>query len=254
MAVNERSAAAGWAATVRREGLGQAVVALLSPLLRGQAMEAIRRAPRLPGPSGPSTGTAGQGDPCRRLLVIGDSTAAGVGAVSHVRALPGFLAEELTTRQGGTVVWTVRGKSGVTARRAITELMPPRSESFDVTVLTIGINDLLDRRQPRAWAGDLLALVDALRDEGGRTRLVLSGLPPVHRLPAIPQPLRFLAGHRARTMDRIVRRVAADRGAIYVPINSYPGAHRELFAPDGFHPSETGYRVWARALAQALHD
>ena len=54
-----------------------ATAVLLAPLLV-QARQVVRRAPRLPTASGPAHGTAGQGDPRRRLLVIGESTAAGV--------------------------------------------------------------------------------------------------------------------------------------------------------------------------------
>jgi lysophospholipase L1-like esterase len=248
-----RGAETGAAKTGGRAVLSRAATRLLTPLLRGQATQAIRRAPRLPGPSGPADGVVGEGDPYRRLLVIGESTAAGIGASQHTRALPGFLAAEMTGRRGGTVAWTVRGKSGVTARRVITELLPVGPEPFDFTLVTVGINDLLDRRPPHAWGADLQMLIEALSDEHGRTRVIVSGMPPVHQVPAIPQPLRFVAGRRAATMNRITRQVSTASGATYVPIKGQRG-HGELFAPDGFHPSEAGYRVWARTLAQALPE
>jgi lysophospholipase L1-like esterase len=237
-----------------RAVLSRAATRLLTPLLRGQATKAIRRAPRLTDPAGPAYGVVGEGDPYRRLLVIGESTAAGIGASRHTCALPGFLAAEITGRRGGTVAWTARGKSGVTARRVITELLPLEPGPFDFTLLTVGINDLLDRRPPEVWGTDLRLLIEALRDAHGHTRVIVSGMPPVHRVPAIPQPLRFVAGRRAATMNRITRRVSAASGATYVAVRGYRGRGRELFASDGFHPSEIGYRVWARALAPALAE
>ena len=239
--------------TVRQAGLGHvATTALLAPLLLLQARRAVRRAPRLPGPSGPPHGVAGEGQPCRRLLVIGESTAAGIGAAEHARALPGFVAAELASRLGGTVDWTVRGKSGVTARRVIGELFPAGPEPFDLILLTVGINDLFDRRTLREWAADLLRLVETLTGENGRTRVVVSGMPPVNRIPAIPQPLRHVVAGRARAMDQITRQVSAACGATYVPITLPRAGGREFFASDGFHPSEAGYREWARALALAM--
>ena len=229
-----------------------ATAVLLAPLLLVQARQAVRRAPRLPTASGPAHGTTGQGDLERRLLVIGESTAAGVGADRHARALPGFLAAELTGRLGGTVTWMVRGKSGATVRKVLAELVPAGQEPFDVTVLTVGVNDLFDRRAPRLWAGDLTSLVEALSGEHGRTRVIVSGMPPVHRVPAIPRPLRFVLGRRARVMDRVMRQVSADCGAIYAPIDEAITRGAGLFAPDGFHPSEAGYRAWARVLASAV--
>jgi lysophospholipase L1-like esterase len=240
-------------ATVRQAGIGHVVTtALLAPLLLLQARKAVRQAPRLPSPRGPSQGTAGEGEPGRRLLVIGESTAAGVGAAEHARALPGFVAADLTGRLGGTVAWTVRAQSGATARRVLTEMLPAGQQPFDLVVLAIGINDLFDRRTLRDWTADLQRLLRALTGENGRTRVIVSGMPPVRRIPAIPQPLRFVVAGRARAMDQITRQVSAACGATYVPISMPKAGHREHFAADGFHPSESGYRAWARAIAEAI--
>ena len=77
-------------------------------------------------------------------------------------------------------------------------------------------------------------------------------MPPVHLAPGIPQPLRFVLGRRARAMDRVTRQVAAACRATYVPINVPAAGSGRLFASDGFHPSEAGYREWARVLAEAV--
>jgi len=55
-------------------------------------------------------------------------------------------------------------------------------------------------------------------------------------------------------MDRVMRQVSADCGATYVPINGDIARDRAMFAPDGFHPSEVGYRAWARILAAAVQE
>ena len=48
--------------------------------------------------------------------------------------------------------WTARGKGGATARKVLAELVPAGQGPFDMTVLTVGINDLFDRRAMRPWA------------------------------------------------------------------------------------------------------
>jgi lysophospholipase L1-like esterase len=55
-------------------------------------------------------------------------------------------------------------------------------------------------------------------------------------------------------MDRVMRQVSADCGATYVPIDGAITRDAGLFAPDGFHPSEAGYRVWAWVLAGAVQE
>ena len=247
---------------LRQSDSGALAMAVLAPLLLVQARQAVRRTPRLPAASGPVHGIAGQAEPARRLLVIGESTAAGVGARTHAQALAGFLAADLSGRLGGTVSWLARGKGGATARKVLAELVPAGPEPFDVTVVTVGINDLFDRRALRQWAADLRSLIQALRFEApgdeapdgqnDGARIIVSGMPPVHLAPGIPQPLRFVLGRRARAMDRVTSQVAAACRAAYVPISVPPADSGRLFASDGFHPSETGYREWARVLAEAV--
>lgn len=251
----------------RQSDSGALAMAVLAPLLLVQARQAVRRAPRLPAASGPVHGIAGHEEPARRLLVIGESTAAGVGARTHAQALAGFLAADLSGRLGGTVSWLARGKGGATAHKVLAELVPAGPEPFDVTVVTVGINDLFDRRALRQWAADLRNLIEALTIEAPRSetprsetpgsqndgaRIIVSGMPPVHLAPGIPQPLRFVLGRRATAMDRVTRQVAAACRATYVPINVPPADSGRLFASDGFHPSEAGYREWARVLAEAV--
>ncbi len=238
---------------LRQSDGGALAMAVLAPVLLVQARQAVRRAPRLPAASGPVHGIAGRAEPARRLLVIGESTAAGVGARTHAQALAGLLAADLSGRLGGTMHWLARGKGGATARTVLAELVPAGTEPFDVTVLTVGINDLFDRRALRQWAADLRRLIEALNSgESGGPRIIVSGMPPVHLAPGIPQPLRFVLGRRARVMDRVTRQIAAACRATYVPINVPPAGSGRLFASDGFHPSEAGYREWARMLANAV--
>ena len=53
---------------------------MLSPLLVAQALLTRARLPRLPEPDGERHGVVGEGAPLR-LLILGDSSAAGVGSL-----------------------------------------------------------------------------------------------------------------------------------------------------------------------------
>ena len=52
-------------------------------------------------------------------------------------------------------------------------------------------------------AGDRLAKMKGLRC------VVLSGLPPMHAFPALPQPLRTYIGSRAKRLDAVLARLMA---------------------------------------------
>lgn len=224
----------------------------LAPVLLVQARRTARGTPRLAPATGAEHGVAGSGAPAFRLLVIGDSTAVGVGASAHAEALPGFLAAALRDRLGRSVAWSVAGRSGATARRVVTDLVPALNGTApDLVVVTVGINDLIRRRPLRAWADDLAALITGVRGAYRDATVLLAGMPPVHRFPALPQPLRLVVGARARAMDRIMREAARAHGAVHAPMDEAMARDRRLFASDGFHPSPAGYRAWADDLARA---
>ncbi|TYK49401.1 SGNH/GDSL hydrolase family protein [Actinomadura decatromicini] len=227
----------------------------LAPVLLVQAWRTARRTPRLDPAAGDEHGFAQAAGPdadAYRVVVIGESTAVGVGASRHAEALPGFLAEALRDRLRRGVAWSVSGESGATARRVATGLVPPPGgDRTDLVVLAVGINDLIKRRPLRRWATDLADLLGVLRGRYAGATLVVAGMPPVHRFPAVPQPLRLVLGARARAMDRIMRDTARAAGAVHAPMDEAMARDRALFAADGFHPSPAGYRAWAEGLARA---
>ena len=81
----------------------------LSPLLLVQAIATRRSTPVLPEPPGARAGAKGNG-PVLRLLVLGDSAAAGVGAPHQDQALSGQLVSKLSARH--RVEWRLLARTG----------------------------------------------------------------------------------------------------------------------------------------------
>lgn len=86
----------------------------LGPVLLPQAHWLRRTALRLPEAPGPRQGVEGQGEPKLRVLVVGDSSAAGVGMADQAHALALPLARELALREGRAVGWQLVARSGST--------------------------------------------------------------------------------------------------------------------------------------------
>jgi hypothetical protein len=68
--------------------LYQLTTLALGPLLLAQGLYVRRKTPLLPEPPGARSGFAGTGR-LLRVLILGDSAAAGVGAASQLSALSG---------------------------------------------------------------------------------------------------------------------------------------------------------------------
>jgi lysophospholipase L1-like esterase len=151
------------------------------------------------------------------------------------------------------VHWRLVARTGATARELPALLEQHGPVDFDIALIVVGVNDVTGLRSRRAWLGDLDALAAGLRRAAPQGRLVASGLPPMHRFPALPQPLRAFLGGRAFAFDRALAAWAARQpDAIHVPIPDMDDP--ALAASDGFHPGPGAYALWARALAHALHE
>jgi lysophospholipase L1-like esterase len=228
----------------------------LLPVLAVQGRAVRRRTPRLPAAAGPVAGVVVGAGPPLRLVVVGESTVAGVGAGSHAEALSGQVAVALARRTGRAVRWRAVGRIGVTASAARECLLPALREArADVVVVAVGINDVLRLTSLRRWRRDLARLLDALRGQVGpagpdAVEVLLAGVPSIGRFPALPQPLRGLLGLHAWALDTAGRRLAAALPrTTHLPTRLDPAVHS--MASDGFHPSPSTYAAWGDALAAA---
>jgi len=227
----------------------QPLAYVLAPVLVYQGHGLRRRIPRLPEAADPA-GTAAGTAPVVRLAVFGDSTAAGVGATCHRDALAGLLGAAIARRTGREVSWRAVARTGATSRTA-RDLVPCLIEGGwrpDVVVVLIGVNDLKNLRLLRDWDRDVPALLAAIDETVGDVQVMVCGMAPVSRFPALPQPMRAVMALRAQAMDHTLGRVAADN---YLPMNPQM-IGSGFFAEDGFHPSSAGYRAWADVIAEPV--
>ncbi len=233
----------------------------LSPLLVAQALRTRARVPRLPEASGARRGTVGTGALALRLLIVGDSSAAGVGVASQRDALAGQLARELAARLEGRVMWQLIARSGITTAQALALLDAEHIDAdhappADVAVLVTGVNDVVDQVPSQRAMHARERLVNHLRNRSGVQHVVCCPLPPIHQFPALPQPLRWVAGADAQRHNRALASWARHRaetlGDVSLPDFSDLTLNRGVMAHDGFHPGERAYRQVAHAVAMHI--
>ena len=218
----------------------------LAPVLLLQGRSVRAEVPRLPEPQGERTGVVGSG-PVLRLLIVGDSAAAGVGVATQAQALSGGLVSGLS--DSFELNWTLLATTGHTTAQAIADLHTIDAAPYDIVVTSLGVNDVTERRSLSQWRRDQQVLIALLRSRFAARHIFLSGLPPMHRFPALPQPLRWYIGSRAKQFDGALRMLAeASPHCEYVPLN-FVGLSEGEMASDGFHPGEAIYQHWADEIA-----
>ncbi len=220
-----------------------------------QAKLVRKRMPDLPDAAGPTTGlTQGPASPLR-LLILGESSVSGVGAPSHKEAFVGQIASGLARRIGRAVRWHAVGETGITAREAHQRLLPRLAgKKADLVAVSLGVNDVAQFTSLSRWRRDLGALLDGIESRLQGARIVLFGMPPMGRFPALPQPLRAVLGLRARALDAAAARLAHRRpGARHLPLN-FAGDIAHLFSADGVHLGPDGHAAWGAYFAERLGE
>lgn len=220
----------------------------LAPLLVVQGRYVRRVTPRLPEPEGGRSGSVGAG-PDLRLLIVGDSAAAGVGVETQDKALSGQLCQALMA--DFRVHWKLLAETGRTSFEVLDALGAEPADHYDAAIVSVGVNDVTGRTSDRSWKHNLEQLTEQLTGRFGVGRVLFTAIPPMHLFPALPQPLRWYLGLRARQLNRYLechcrQHPASDYLAVPFPVSS------ELMASDGFHPGGRAYSLWAGHAAEVL--
>lgn len=168
-------------------------------------------------------------------LVVGDSTAQGIGASAFDRGWVGQLRQLMAARGQEWRVVNL-SQSGGRVRDVLCDQLPlARRLGLEPALITVavGANDLrLGRR-------------DAL---GAGLEKLTAALPPCTVIGTIPGRPKIAA-----PFNDLVRQGAARHG---LPVAETGGAitppWRGKLASDWFHPNDVGYAMWARAFADAL--
>lgn len=282
--------------------LAWAAAAPLAPWLVLQGKRVRRTTLRLPEPPGPRHGQwsiplPARTDPDRhadaaeapetgvrpgftalRMLLLGDSSMAGVGADHQSDALSGALGHALGAREMQqedaaclVVQWQLVARTGLRTREMAdlltlsdqapvfgqTEVTGPqgRAASFgfvqrtgpvDLALVALGVNDATALQSASAFRREVLRLKAHLQDNLGVRRVLWSGLPPMHRFPALPQPLRAVLGRKAIELDAVLHELGPD----YLPMPAR--LDPDWIAADGFHPGPQAYTAWAQQMAPRL--
>jgi len=173
-------------------------------------------------------------------VVLGDSTAQGIGATSYDQGYVGQLRAALDGHS--SVPWRVLNlsRSGAKATDVVAtqlRLLEALADPPELVTCAIGANDMFPTPLP--------ALLSSMRE-------ILRRLPKGAVIATVPQGLRPA---RAMAINDVIRAEAPAAGLAVADVwaHTAPPWHDKL-AADGFHPGVAGYADWAAAFAEALPD
>lgn len=186
-------------------------------------------------------------EPGLSMLVIGDSTAVGVGASKAEDSLAGRIAGFLHATHVENYAVT-----GAMVQDLPPQITKAEQDSYDFILVQIGANDITHRHPAEATAQKLITILKTL--PAAKQVLVISA-GDVGSATITPP---FLASYFTQLNLQYHAAFAKEVSAIgdtYVNLYESPdnylfSTHPEIYlAADGFHPSSEGYGLWFKAIA-----
>jgi lysophospholipase L1-like esterase len=247
-------------------GGASAVVALLlgalAGVIVGESKLARRRIPQAvtAPPVSHNTTWAAAGvsanRPPIRLVVLGDSSAAGYGVQRDRDTLAAQLAIGISSVARRPVHITnvaVVGAQSSQLAAQLEELGPVRP---DIALISVGTNDVTHRVKPPEAVPHLADAVARLRNLGAE--VIVCTCPDLGAVRPLAQPLRRYARMLSRQMAKRQTIAVVEAGGRTVSLGDLLGplfaTQRDLFSDDQFHPSAAGYAAAADAILPSALD
>ena len=224
------------------------VKVLLAPVLLTQGLWVRHKTPRLSEPVINKQGSEGSGVELK-LLLLGDSSAAGVGAETAQDSLLGQLIKLLSNDY--QLSYQMLAETGKTTAAIIEDIKALPMQKLDVIITALGVNDVTSQVSFKVWRNQQCELIQLLQQKFSPQQIILSGLPPVSDFPALPWPLNFYLGMYADELDGILQQlIEAETRLDFHSLRDYPVEAQ--VATDGFHPGPTVYQLWAKYLVDII--
>jgi len=174
-----------------------------------------------------------------RLLVLGDSLAAGYGLAAS-EAFPAQLERALRAK-GHNINVINAGVSGDTSAGGRARLDWSLADNPHAVIVELGANDGLRGLEPQSTADNLAAILKALKDRGTPTLLAGMYAPP------------NLGAAYGKEFNALYARIAKEHGAALYPFFlDGVTAEAALNQADGIHPNAKGVAVIVERILPAV--
>ena len=223
----------------------------LAPILIFQGYKVKKNILKLSEPSGSRDGIVGQGK-ALSILVIGDSAAVGVGVKEQKDAMLGHLVHQLSGDY--KIEWKLYAKTGNTTSQVISSLNDLKNKHYDVVVTSVGVNDVTKLMSANIWLNKQEQLYVTIQEKFTPNLIIATGVPPMQKFPALPNPLAWLFGLYAKAMnsqlDTFIK-TKHNMKWIEYDLDKYQILNLKM-AEDGFHPSKEIYQIWANEVENLI--
>lgn len=182
-----------------------------------------------------------------RMLVLGDSTAYGVGA----RDVSLTTAGRVSKHFGMTV--ENNSVSGAITRGLKAQIERAKDVQYDLVLIQIGANDVIYFKSLDEAKRSLEENLNVLLKKTNRFVLLTSG--NIGNAPVWLFPVDYLYERRTEYLRAHFKALVEEKGGVYIDLYNLPDPFQSdperYYAPDGLHLSGDGYGIWAGYIIEA---
>ncbi len=186
-----------------------------------------------------------------RILVIGDSTSYGTGAVNPSKSLVGRLASEYKEAAIANLSENAMNLKALAGKLALLE-----SERYALVCIHIGGIDMLTFTPFKAMHRYLAKALESAKKIA--PRVVVVSMNNAGSVPAYRFPVSTLYEFRGRQMSRLFERACRESGVTHAPLfmerrdDPLLNERGGFYARDGMHPNDEGYGIWYEKIKPFL--
>ena len=179
-----------------------------------------------------------------KFLVLGDSSAVGVGAEPQNGSIAGRLAADFPTADIQNIA-----VSGSKVHDAIGQLESLTADQrYDLILIQIGGNDIVRNTSNTNLERDFPTLLKLAKQYSDNVVQLTSGNVGTSKL--LPLGTRWWFSLKTKQVRKIFSRINSEQGTHYIDlyrrlaVDPYAKDPKKYYSPDFFHPSADGYGDW----------
>jgi len=199
------------------------------------------------------TGSNNDSQKLTKILFLGDSLTAGVGASTFQNSYPNLFAQELTT-QLGNIQTTNHAVPGDKTQNILNRQLSQDLADPQITFVMIGINDMFGHIGTDKFKQNYRQIIATLQQKTN-SQIILISIPNITSSSLVSWPLSNYFKWQINNYNQAIAEVAQQ---YHLPVldlyslteNSF-SQHPQYYSQDLFHPSDEGYNYWTTNLINA---
>lgn len=179
----------------------------------------------------------------KRILVLGDSLAVGVGATESKHSIAGRIGHD---HPHASI--TNAAISGARVEDVLQQIAAFHEEHFDLIIIQIGGNDVTHFTSLKKIAEDMNKIIKQAKIIAPHVLVWSSG--SVGFAPIFIPPLSWIYTAETRRIYRTLSRIVTAAGCTYVNLfvpwseDIFKTDTKKYYAPDCFHVADAAYDIW----------